>query len=75
MNETKNEAKPVINESIEFNGNIYLFYAFDIGDDIDLEKIETDALVTKVPLNLPRYLKHYHIPLQVELPHPHDTSH
>ena len=66
------------NENInttEFEGNIYIFHAFDIGDDIDLEKIEKQRLITKIPLELPKFFKHYHIPMQVELPHPHTTSH
>jgi len=28
-----------------------------------------------VPLSLPKYFKNYHIPLAVELPHPHKISH
>ena len=58
----------------EFSGNIYIFHAFDIGDDIDLEKIDKSNKIKKQPLNLPNYFKNYHKPLQVELPHPHDTS-
>ena len=57
-----------------FSGNIFIFYAFDIGDDIDLEKIKKDHEITVRPLTLPKYFKHYHIPLAVELPHPHQTS-
>jgi len=52
-----------------FSGNIYLFHAFDLGDDINLELIrETNALNQK-PLTLSKYFKNYHIPLAVELPH------
>ncbi|HJM68962.1 MAG TPA: hypothetical protein QGF02_03390 [Candidatus Babeliales bacterium] len=58
----------------EFSGNIYIFHAFDIGDDIDLKKVEKSPKIQKQPLNLPKYFKNYNQPLQVELPHPHDTS-
>ncbi|HJZ24482.1 MAG TPA: hypothetical protein VJ201_08595 [Candidatus Babeliales bacterium] len=57
-----------------FSGNLYIFYAFDVGDDIELEKIKKSADITVLPLSLPKYFKHYHVPLAVELPHPHQTS-
>ncbi len=58
-----------------FTGNIFIFHSYDVGDDINLEKIEKLRAITKVPLTLPKYFKNYHIPLAVELPHPHGTSH
>ena len=61
-------------KSIVFNGDIYIFHAFDVGDDINLEKIEKSQVLIRHPLILPKYFKKYHIPLSVELPHPHDTS-
>lgn len=51
-----------------FSGNIYIFHAFDVGDDISLEKIERAAHIKKVPLALSKYFKSYHIPLGIELP-------
>lgn len=55
-------------------GSIYIFYAFDIGEEINLERIkESDSLMLR-PLALPKYFKNYHIPLAVELPHPHSSS-
>ena len=57
-----------------FTGNLFLFHAFDVGDDIDLESIEQSQALTKISAKLPKYFKDYHIPLSVELPHPHDTS-
>lgn len=61
-------------QSFVFNGNIYIFHAFDVGDDINLEKIEKSQILIRQPLILPKYFKKYHIPLSVELPHPHETS-
>jgi len=58
----------------KFNGNIFIFYAFDIGDDIDFEKIEKQHPVILRPYLQPKYFKNSQAPLNVELPHPHITS-
>ncbi len=60
---------------LTFSGNIFIFFAFDVGDDINLEKIEKIRALKSVPLSLPKYFKNYHLPLAIELPHPHKTSH
>lgn len=57
-----------------FSGNIFIFHAFDIGYDIDIEKVKTSLSIMDKPLQLPKYFKNYHIPLEVELPHPHTSS-
>ncbi len=57
-----------------FNGNIFIFYAFDIGDDIDFEKLEKKQPLILRPYSQPKYFKNYQVPLNVELPHPHGTS-
>jgi hypothetical protein len=46
-----------------FKGNILLFYAFDVGDDIDLEMIKQKGLVNTCVMPLSAYFKNYHIPL------------
>lgn len=46
-----------------FKGNILLFYAFDVGDDIDLELIKHKGLVNICVMPLSAYFKNYHIPL------------
>jgi hypothetical protein len=46
-----------------FAGNILLFYAFDVGDDIDLEMIKNRGLVSTSVMPLSAYFKNYHIPL------------
>jgi hypothetical protein len=58
----------------EFSGNIYIFHAFDVGDDVDLEKIEYRRAIKTVPLSLPKYFKNYNAPLSVELPHPNESA-
>jgi len=62
------------NNNHEFSGNIYIFQAFDIGDEIDLEKLEKSNVLIQRPLTLSKYFKNYHTPLGVELPHPHSSS-
>lgn len=52
-----------------FSGNIYIFHAFDVGDDINLEKIQQTHPLNTIALSLPKYFKNYHTPLAVELPH------
>lgn len=58
----------------EFSGNIFILHAYDVGDDINLEAIEDHQAIIVRPLNLPKYFKDYHVPLEVEVPHPHEHS-
>jgi len=57
-----------------FTGNIFLFHAFDVGDDINLERIERLPSINSLPFPHRKYFKNYHLPLVIELPHPHATS-
>lgn len=50
-----------------FSGNLYIFHAFDVGDDVDLAKIEAQQVLRTVPLSLPKYFRQYQAPLAVEL--------
>src|SRR5665647_939214 len=50
-----------------FTGNMYIFHAFDVGDDIHLEKIQNSSLIKTVPLAASKYFKNYHKPIAVEL--------
>lgn len=50
-----------------FKGNFILFYAFDIGDEIDLEKIKNKNLVPVRSSQLSPYFKNYHIPLSFDI--------
>lgn len=70
------------NESLErilsfhkFSGNIYIFHSFDIGEDINLERVKTENMLVRHPLTLSKYFKNYHIPLAVELPQPYSSPH
>lgn len=58
----------------EFTGSLHIFHAFDVGEDIDLERIREDQILVRQPATPSKYFKNYHKPLSVELPHPHQTS-
>lgn len=57
-----------------FTGNIFIFHAFDIGDEVNLDKIKLSSSLIQRPYIPPKYFKNYHIPLSIDLPHPHSTS-
>lgn len=57
-----------------FSGNIYIFQAFDVGDDINLENVAHMRAINTIPLSLPKYFKNYHAPLAIELPHPNESA-
>lgn len=61
-------------EKTTTTGNIFIFHAFDVGEDINLENVKEKQLLLRRPLLLSKYFKNYHIPLAVELPHPHSSS-
>ena len=55
-----------------FSGNILMLWAYDVGEDINLEKIEESPDIVKVPLHLPKHFKQYNVPLAIEHPAPSD---
>lgn len=57
-----------------FSGNILILWAYDVGEDINLQKIEESRDIIKMPLQLPKHFKQYNVPLAIELPHPHAHS-
>lgn len=61
--------------SHEFSGHIYIFQSFDVADIIDLELVKRDNLLEQKTLQLSKYFKNYHIPLEVALPKMHATHH
>lgn len=56
------------NNELLFSGNIFIFHAFDIGDDANLDAIEQLRSINCIPLKTPKYFKNYHMPLAIELP-------
>lgn len=51
-----------------FSGNVYIFHAFDLGEEINLDKIKEAGILYERSLFLPKYFKDYHIPLSVDFP-------
>ena len=52
----------------KFSGNIFLFYSYDIGDEIDLEDIRSKKVLNELLVPLSPYFKNYNIPLSFEMP-------
>lgn len=67
MNPTEPSPKNHHTDNHIFSGNILLLYAYDIGEDINLKKIEEYPDVVKVPLTLPKHFKQYLMPLGVKI--------
>ncbi len=57
-----------------FAGDIIFFYAYDIGDDIDLEMIKSQHLVSTYSMPLSVRFKNYHIPISYHLRGPNLVS-
>jgi hypothetical protein len=53
-----------------FEGKVFLFQCFDVGDDINFTLVKNQQLIPTHALVPPKYFKNYHIPLSVELPQP-----
>ncbi len=45
------------------SGNILLFYLFDVGDSIDVEKVKEKGLVSTSDRHLSPFFKNYHVPV------------
>ena len=58
QNETAHSADQ---KALTFSGNIYIFYEFDIGDDIDVQKLKQSNLLQTYAMPLPKFFKNYHI--------------
>ena len=51
-----------------FEGNIFLFQCFDVGDDINFTLVKNEQLLATHAYTPPKYFKNYHIPLSIDLP-------
>ncbi|HSC24755.1 MAG TPA: hypothetical protein VLB80_00860 [Candidatus Babeliales bacterium] len=68
-----NELKKEKSDHI-FSGNILILWAYDVGEDINLQKIEESDTIIKLPLQLPKHFKQYNVPVAIELPHSDNHS-
>lgn len=57
-----------------FTGHIYIFCAFDVGEDIKFDAVKQSKDIQVDKVHVSKFLKHYHLPLEIELPHPHDSA-
>lgn len=49
--------------SLQLNGNLLLFFAYDVGEEIDNEMVKSKRLLNVNDANLSSYFKNYHVPL------------
>lgn len=56
-----------------FNGNLYIFHAFDVGDEINLEAVKEASHIITRSYTVPKFFKNYHMPVEIDLPHPHSS--
>ena len=61
-------------EQRKFSGNLFIFHAFDIGDEINLEAVKDEDHIITCAYTVPKFFKNYHLPLEIDLPHPHSSS-
>ncbi len=59
-------------EQEKFQGNILLFYSYDIGNDVDFDLIRKKGLVKERLVALSPYFKNYNIPFSFEMPESED---
>jgi hypothetical protein len=50
-----------------------MFFAFDIGEDINFDAVKQSKELTIAPVNLSKFFKNYHAPIQIDVPR-HDKS-
>lgn len=52
-----------------FSGHVYMFFAFDIGEDINFDTVKQSKDCKIQPINLSKFFKNYHVPLAIQVPH------
>lgn len=57
-----------------FTGNVFIFHAFDVSDEINLNAVKDAEHIITRPFIIPKFFKNYHMPLEIDLPHPHSSS-
>lgn len=64
MNSAKTEN---VNAQLLLKGNLLLFYAYDVGEEIDNELVKSKGLLNVNDAYLSSYFKNYHIPLSFSM--------
>ncbi|MBN2267335.1 MAG: hypothetical protein JW725_03265 [Candidatus Babeliaceae bacterium] len=57
-----------------FSGHIYIFHAFDVGEDINLNAIAQESSIAKKTITPAKYFKNYHRPIDIVLPEQGEPS-
>ena len=55
------------NAQLRLNGNLLLFFAYDIGEEIDNEMVKSKGLLNVNDAQLSSYFKNYHVPLSFSM--------
>jgi len=55
-------------KSHTFSGHVYMFFAFDIGEDINFEAVKSSKDLNSSSVNLSKFFKNYHAPLAIDIP-------
>lgn len=58
----------------DFSGHVYIFFAFDVGDEIRFESVKKDKSIQTEGAQQSKFLHNSHVPLTIELPHPHTSG-
>lgn len=72
--EHSNQSKQLAQSHI-FSGHVYMFFAFDIGEDINFEAVKQSKTCNIKPVNLSKFFKNYHAPLSIEIPNSEKSIH
>jgi len=64
----KEHSSNSIKQNHIFSGHVYMFFAFDIGEDINFEAVKQSQELNVAPVNLSKFFKNYHAPLSIDLP-------
>lgn len=62
-------------QSHVFSGHVYMFFAFDIGEDINFESVKQSKNCSITAANLSKFFKNYHTPLAIEIPSSEKSIH
>ena len=62
-------------QSHVFSGHVYMFFAFDIGEDINFEAVKQLKDCTIEPVNLSKFFKNYHAPLVIDVHNSDKSTH
>ncbi len=66
-NNKENSQSDALDKKTEITGNLLLFYAYDVGDSIDIAKIRTQRILKASDMEPFPHFKNYHVPLSIDI--------